>query len=192
MSKIIIGNSQTSALADFWDHSVGTQKNKWVSENINCVWKIPFGCWPLIQDNLDEFPINEESTLLFYLGSSDIRNNLVKHDNTTKLVNLYVDWATSYANKFKSKVGFIHPVPVSIEPIFWDDDTWQYRGNGSKEEQVYQYYEFIKELDKISDFTISIINNVINSDTLTLNDTTDGCHLNFEKNRKLLGIIESI
>ena len=199
MNIIVIGNSHVSGLAGNWEHEKYVSGTKAISENIFCIWKIPFHCWDIsqevigsvVENSLDLFSKN--TIVLGFLGSYDIRNNLSKHKNAKEVAKKYAENFKNYFEKYECKVGFILPVPVTNDRFFFErDPNYNMWGNGSREEILEQYNIFVEELKIHSKIIIPIVGNLIDSDFLSAQDSIDGCHLGPEKNYELVEQISNL
>lgn len=197
MKKIIVvGNSHAAVLANMWDHSGSKIGIAEVDPTIYVSWIIPWGAWSVGEETLGRVYelvrdiLDEETTILFFLGSPDIRNNLVKHNNTEEVVEFYVKSIEKYFSKFPVKVGFIDPLPVTDDPEFLNNDDYlrSFGGTGSPEEKFTHYALFKKKLREISNIHVSI-DEVLLNERLTKNESDDGCHLKMSKNYQILEIL---
>lgn len=185
MKIIIIGNSHASSLAGNWDHEEKLEGFVEIYPNIFSFWNIPFGCWWLTEDILEEkmsriqHMFDKDTIILGYLGSQDIRDNFAKYKNGEETALSYATIFLKYFNKYGSKVGFITPVPVADDLFFFErDPNYDKWGNGDRQDILEQYNMFTNELKKHSTLIIDIVDKVIGRPFLSKNESIDGCHLN--------------
>ncbi len=190
MKKIfIIGNSHAAALADNWDHDGQPSGIVEILENIFCVWNIPLICHNLtvkdLNNALDVNLISKEDLVLFYAGSHDVRYNLVKYNNAAEVAKHYYNVANEYLKQVGCSFGFIDPVPVISDNTFFDESHGWW-GFGTREEILNQYDIFCNTLLDMSTININLQKSILSGSLLMPNESMDGCHLNYEKNRLLL------
>jgi hypothetical protein len=196
---VILGNSHAAVLANNWNHGSDVLGFKEVRENLYVSWMIPWGCWGINNDFLDramgptKHLIDRETLVLFYLGSADIRNNLAIHKNTEQVVSEYVDMVTEYFSSFSCSVGFIDPVPICIDDIFWNNPNYvsSFGGRGSIKEQLKQHAIFKEVLRKKSKLCISL-DDIVSDSGIRRDESDDGCHLNMSKNEQLINKIVNL
>lgn len=197
--KLIIGNSHASSLAGNIDHEHNLSGFQQISDDIFTLWHIPFQCWNITEEIIHDKikicheKIDENTLILGYLGSSEIRETLSKYKNAKDIAEKYAETFLKYFSKYSCRVGFIDPVPVANDLYFFERDiNYDKWGNGSREEIQEQYDIFVKELDKYSDIRIKLVNNIIPSNFLTKHESHDGCHLDRHIVQNLIDHIDKI
>lgn len=194
---IVVGNSHAAVLANMWDHGnnkIGIAK---ATENIYACWQIPWGSWGIKNKDIDPVfdkiknLLDDETIVLFFLGSSDIRNNLVKYKNVEEVVEAYVSVVEGYFSSLPGKVGFIDPVPTTNDSVFLNNEEYlkSFGGYGTPAEMAIQYNLFKKALKIKSKIHLSI-DRIVGGTSIRKTHSDDGCHLNINKNAELLRLLQ--
>lgn len=193
MKAFVIGNSHAATLSGMQFGYENTPIGLFYQDNVWALWNIYISAYNVEEYNIEQMldvvksEIDENSILLGYLGSSDIRNNLLLKNNTNEVANNYISVFEKVAKKYKLKLGFIDPVPMPNDTYFFEKDSnYNKWGEGSREEILAVYKEFISVLHRSN--YINIPN--IGKDFIDRNDSWEGCHLNPERSNEILSKIK--
>lgn len=161
------------------------------------VWKFPSGCRMAKPYTLDQMfekikdKVDSKSIIIPMWGDHEIRVLFPKEHNAKEIATEYVESIIDYFGKTTNKILFMEPIPV-VDSDKWKDADWIYAEQFDKAIETREdYYEFINTLDKITaryflPAPIRVINNIIEGEFCTEDDTYDGGHLYPELYAKLL------